>query len=82
MTDQTLPGIVAWNEPVTSADQPKPSNRRLECIAALAVSALLLLLLVADHPNGVESAWVVGCSAALPIGLVIDRELRRRGLRS
>ena len=81
MTDQTLPGIVARNEPVTSAGQSKPSKRRLEYIAALAISALLLLLLVADHPNGAESAWVVGCSAALPIGLVIDWELRRRGLR-
>jgi hypothetical protein len=31
---------------------------------------------VADHPNGAEMAWVVGCSAALLIGLAADWQER------
>jgi hypothetical protein len=69
-------------EPVTSPDQHKPGNRRLDYIGALGGAALLLLLLVADHPNGVETAWVGGCAAALLIAVVVDWQLRRRGLRS
>jgi hypothetical protein len=86
MTDRTLTEIAVSrsipDEPVTSPDQYKPGNRRLDRVAALAAAALLLLLLVADHPNGVEIAWVAGCSGALLIGLAVDWRLRRRGLRS
>jgi hypothetical protein len=73
-------------QPVTSPDQHKLGNRRLDYIGALVCAALLLLLLAADHPNGVEMAWVCGCSAALVIAVVVvvvvDWQLRRRGLRS
>jgi hypothetical protein len=68
--------------PVTSPDQHRPGHRRLDYIGALACAALLLLLLLADHPNGIEAAWVAGCSAALLIAVAVDRRLRRRGLRS
>ena|SRR5689334_21113654 len=70
------------DEPVTSPDQHGPGNRRLDYIGAVVAAALLLLLLAADHPNGVEVAWVCGCSAALLIAVVVDWQLRRRGLRS
>jgi hypothetical protein len=67
---------------VTSPDLHKPGNRRLDYVGALTVAALLLLLLAADHANGVEVAWVCGCAAALVIAVVADWQLRRRGLPS
>ena len=68
--------------PVTSPDQRKPGHRKLDYVGALVCAALLLLLLVADHPNATETAWVAGCAAALLVAVVADRQLRRRGLRS
>jgi len=41
-----------------------------------------LLLLLADHPDDIEIAWVCGCSATLLIAVAVDWQLRRRGLRS
>jgi hypothetical protein len=42
----------------------------------------VLLLLAADHPNAVETAWVCGLAAALLVTLLVDQLLRRNGLRS
>ena len=70
------------DEPVTSPDQLKPRNRRVAYSYALAGAALILLLLLADHPNGVEIAWAAGCAAAVVIAVVVDWQLRRNGLRS
>ncbi|MCW2609002.1 MAG: hypothetical protein JWM15_248, partial [Cryptosporangiaceae bacterium] len=44
--------------------------------------ALLLLLLVGDHANGTEVAWVCGSSAVLLTAVAVDLLLRRNGLRS
>jgi hypothetical protein len=66
---------------VTSPDQRKPGHRRVDYIGSLVCAALLLSLLLADHPNVTEIAWVCGCAAALVTALVVDRQLRRRGLR-
>jgi hypothetical protein len=74
--------VSASDEVVTSPDQRKPGNRRLDYIAALVCAALLLLLLLADHPNDVEIGWVGGCSAALLIAVALDWHLRRRGLKA
>jgi hypothetical protein len=69
------------DDPVTSPDQHKPGNRRLDYVGAVVCAALLLLLLVADHPNGTEIAWVCGCSGSLLLAVAVDWQLRRNGLR-
>jgi hypothetical protein len=69
-------------EPVKSPDQRRPGNRRRAYTAALSCAALLLALLAADHPNGVEIAWVCGLAAALVIIVLVDWQLHRNGLRS
>jgi hypothetical protein len=70
------------DDPVTSPDQAQPGNRRLAYVGTVAGAALLLLLLLGDHPNGTETAWVCGCSAAPLTAVAVDWQLRRRGLRS
>ncbi|MCW2567809.1 MAG: hypothetical protein JWN54_1906 [Mycobacterium sp.] len=67
---------------VTSPDQRKPGNARLDRVAAVVSAALLLLLLAADHPNRVEVAWVCGSAAVLLIAVAVDWLLRRNDVRS
>jgi hypothetical protein len=70
------------DDAVTSPDQRKAGNPRLDHIGAVVAVALLLLLLVADHANGTEVAWVCGTSAVLLTAVAVDLLLRRNGLRS
>jgi len=49
---------------------------------ALVTAVLLPLLLLGDHANSSEIAWVVGSSAVLLAAVAVDGQLRRRGLRS
>jgi hypothetical protein len=72
----------AEDEVVTSPDQLKPGHARLDRVGAVVAAALLLVLLLADHPNGIEVAWVCGTSAVLLTAVAVDRLLRRKGLRS
>jgi hypothetical protein len=67
---------------VTSPDQRKPGRARLDRVGAVVAAALLLLLLVADHPNRIEIAWVCGCAAVPLTAVGADWLLRRNGLRS
>jgi phosphate starvation-inducible membrane PsiE len=67
---------------VTSPDQRRPGNARLDRIGAVVTAALLIVLLLADHPNDTEVVWVCGSSAVLLIAVAADWLLRRNGLRS
>jgi hypothetical protein len=67
---------------VTSPDQRKPGHPRFDRMGGLVAAALLLLLLLADHPNRIETAWVCGTSAVLLIAVAADWLLRRNGVRS
>jgi hypothetical protein len=71
----------ASGEPVTSPDQHKPGHRRLDYAAGVICAALLVILLLGDHPNRVELAWVCGCAAILLAAVTVDWRLRRTGLR-
>jgi phosphate starvation-inducible membrane PsiE len=66
---------------ITSPDQRKRGHVRLDRVGAVVTAALLLLLLVADHPNRIEVAWVGGSSAVLLVAVAVDWLLRRNGLR-
>jgi uncharacterized membrane protein YhhN len=68
--------------PVTSPDQLERGNVRLDRVAAVVTAVLLPVLLLADHPNRVEVAWVCASAAVLLIAVVADWLLRRNGLRS
>lgn len=70
------------DDPVTAPDQHEPGNRGLAYVGALSCAVLLPLLLLGDHPNVAEVAWVAGCSAALLAAVAVDRQLRRWGLRA
>jgi hypothetical protein len=77
-------GLVAndvRNDPVIAPDQRKPGNRRLAYTGALVVAAILLLLLLDDHASWVEIVYVCLFSGALVLAVVVDWQLRRRGLR-
>jgi uncharacterized membrane protein YhhN len=67
---------------VTSPDQLERGHVRLDRVAAVVTAVLLLVLLLADHPDRVEVAWVCASSAVLLIAVVADWLLRRNGLRS
>jgi phosphate starvation-inducible membrane PsiE len=66
---------------ITSPDQRKRGHVRLDRVGAVVTAALLLLLLVADHPKRIEVAWVGGSSAVLLVAVAVDWLLRRNGLR-
>jgi hypothetical protein len=70
------------DEAVTSPDQRRPGKPRLDHIGAVVTAALLLLLLVADHPNDTEVAWVCASSAVLLTLAAVDVLLRHNRLRS
>jgi hypothetical protein len=71
----------AAGEAVTSPDQHKPGHRRLDYAGAVISAAILLLLLLGDHPNATETAWVSGSAAVLLAALIADWRLRRVGAR-
>ena len=68
------------NEPVTSPDQRKPVNHRFAYAGGLISAAMLLALLAGDHPNDIEVASVCVIAAFLVLAVVVDWQLRRRGL--
>ena len=70
------------DDAVTSPDQLKPGHTRLDHLAGVVAAVLLLVLLVADHPNGTEIAWVCASSAVLLVAVAVDWLLRRNGMRS
>jgi Mn2+/Fe2+ NRAMP family transporter len=72
---------VADDEPVLAPDQLKPGHGKSARIGAVITIAVLLLMLLGNHPGRVEDAWLIGLAVVLAAILVVDWVMRRNGIR-
>jgi hypothetical protein len=73
---------VAADEPVTSPDQHKPTNRRAARTGGIMTILILLALTRGNHMGNTENIWLVGLAALIALIIAVDWLLRKNGLRS
>lgn len=72
---------MAGNEPVTSPDQRKPTNRKVAYTATILAIITMLAYLLGNHEGRVEDLWLLFTAGVLAIGLAADWLMVRNGLR-
>ncbi|HIV58180.1 MAG TPA: DUF2631 domain-containing protein [Candidatus Stackebrandtia faecavium] len=73
--------MAGHDEPVTSPDQRKPTNRKLAYTVAIAAIVTMLAYLFGNHEGRVEDLWLLGSAAVILAALVADWLMVRNGLR-
>lgn len=74
---------MAGDEPVTSPDQHRPTNRKAAYAGGIMSIAILLAMQFGNNePGWVDRLWLFGSAAVIAGIIVADVVLRRNGLRS
>lgn len=73
---------MAADEPVTSPDQHKPTNRRAARAGGIMTILILLALTRGNHMGNTENIWLVALAALIALIIAVDWLLRKNGLRS
>ena len=73
--------MAGHDEPVTSPDQRKPTNRKLAYTVAIAGIVTCVAYVFGNHEGRVEDLWLLATAALLAIGLTADWLMVRNGLR-
>lgn len=73
--------MAGGNEPVTSPDQHKPTNRKLAYTGGIVSIVVLLLFTIGNHEGRVEDLWLVGTAIAIALMIGGDWLLRKNGLK-
>lgn len=69
------------DEPVTSPDQRKPTNRKVAYTAGILAIVTMLAYLYGNHEGRVEDLWLLFTAGVIAIALVTDWLMVRNGLR-
>lgn len=69
------------DEPVTSPDQRKPTNRKVAYTVTILAIITTLSYLYGNHEGHVEDLWLLFTAGVLAIGLAADWLMVRNGLR-
>jgi hypothetical protein len=73
---------VAGDEPVTSPDQHKPTNRKAAYLGGIVSIVILVAMIFGNnHPGGIDRLWLLGVAGLLALIIAADVVLRRNGLR-
>lgn len=72
---------MAGNEPVTSPDQRKPTNRKVAYTVTILGIITILAYLFGNHEGRVEDLWLLFTAGVLAVGLAADWVMVRNGLR-
>ncbi|HIW63463.1 MAG TPA: DUF2631 domain-containing protein [Candidatus Stackebrandtia excrementipullorum] len=73
--------MAGHDEPVTSPDQRKPTNRKVTYTVGIAAIITMLAYLFGNHQGAVEDLWLIGFAVVIALGLIADWVLVRNGLR-
>ncbi|GLZ75648.1 hypothetical protein Afil01_04550 [Actinorhabdospora filicis] len=73
--------MAGGNEPVTSPDQHKPTNRKLAYTGGIISIVVLLLYTIGNHEGRVEDLWLVGSALVIALMIAGDWLLRKNGLK-
>ncbi|TQL78722.1 uncharacterized protein DUF2631 [Stackebrandtia endophytica] len=73
--------MAGHDEPVTSPDQRKPTNRKLTYTVGIAAIVTMVAYLYGNHEGRVESLWLGGFAIVIALALITDWVLVRNGLR-
>lgn len=73
--------MAGHDEPVTSPDQRKPTNRKVTYTVGIAAIITMLAFFYGNHEGRVEDLWLAGFAITIALGLIADWVLVRNGLR-
>jgi uncharacterized membrane protein YhhN len=73
---------VAGDEPVTSPDQHRPTNRKAAYTGGVLTILALLAMTQGNHQGTIEDIWLIGLAGLLAAIMVGDWLLKKNGLRS
>ncbi|MEV0651306.1 DUF2631 domain-containing protein [Phytomonospora sp. NPDC050363] len=73
--------MAGGNEPVTSPDQHKPTNRKLAYTGGIISIIVLLLYTIGNHEGRVEDIWLLVTAGVLALAIAGDWLLRKNGLK-
>jgi hypothetical protein len=73
--------VAGHDEPVTSPDQRKPTNRKIGYTVGIAGIVTLVAYLFGNHEGRVEDLWLGGTAVILALVIATDWLMVRNGLR-
>ena len=73
--------MAGGNEPVTSPDQNKPTNRKLAYTGGVITIVVLLLFMIGNHQGRVEDLWLLVTAGVIAAGMLGDWLMRKNGLK-
>lgn len=73
--------MAGHDEPVTSPDQRKPTNRKLAYTVAIAAIITSVVYVFGNHEGRVEDLWLLFTAGVITLALIADWLMVRTGLR-
>ncbi|GAA4900538.1 uncharacterized protein DUF2631 [Stackebrandtia albiflava] len=73
--------MAGHDEPVTSPDQRKPTNRKLAYTVGIAAIITMVAYLYGNHEGRVEDLWLGGFAIVIALAIITDWVMVRNGLR-
>ena len=73
--------MASHDEPVTSPDQRKPTNRKLTYTVGIAAAITMVAYTFGNHQGRVEDLWLIGFALVIVVSMIADWLLVRNGLR-
>lgn len=73
--------MAGHDEPVTSPDQRKPTNRKVAYTFAIAAIVTMLAYTFGNHEGHVEDLWLLFTAGVIALALAADWLMVRNGLR-
>jgi hypothetical protein len=73
--------VAGHDEPVTSPDQRKPTNRKLAYTVGIAAIITMVAYLFGNHRGHIEDYWLIFTAGVIAIAIVADWLMVRNGLR-
>ena len=73
--------MAGHDEPVTSPDQRKPTNRKVGYTVAIAAIVTIVVYVFGNHEGRVEDLWLLFTAVVIAATLAVDWAMVRNGLR-